>query len=300
MKKNRLLLLGILMAVTLTACGEGSTDNSKDSILQSGTDETQTESEEKWVISEIKNDFEWQKPRANNVNEAKEAELFFEDEKYKYYFEYAKSDDINVVYENRTKENVKAAFAAGHVDIYDLGQAGIGCFVVEKNPQEDAKKVIINIVDEAVYADLACERIYEDDDYLYYFTDMRSNQVFVYYTDGTRERINHALAAGRATIQDMDTYCVGYYKRDNIIDVVDLTENGKIECAQEKETLFEYAGYSYYFDCVKSMYIEIHYKNGKVETLRDAIDSRTDVKSLQELVRSIWDYSFDLHCEAVI
>ncbi len=212
-------------------------------------------------------------PKIFNIHDAESAELIYEDESYEYYFEVARSEDIKVIYEDNTKENVKDALAAGRIDIYDLGDAGIPVFVIDKNFKDGDTPKLINIVDATIGADMAAEKFYEDDVYQYFFSSSHSPMTFAYYTDGTRENIKTALTSGRATAEDMSYYGINYYKIANIVDVVDLTKHEDIECTQEREYFFENSAFNskFYFDCAKSMYIELHYKGGMVETLQEAI-----------------------------
>lgn len=222
MKRRSIVAICIMVLATLTACNDsqsGSMEDSETQSMSTGTGEvTQTETQSEWQIRKIVDDSEWMKPRVMNVKDAENAELIYEDEIYEYYFEYPISEYIHVVYEDRTKENIKDALAAERVDIYDLAEIGVGCFVLEKNPQEGSTAKIINIVDESEGGDLAIEYFYEDETYRYSFTAMISNWIYVYYTDGTREPIDEALAAERATIEDMNTYGIPYSKEAKLSD----------------------------------------------------------------------------------
>ena len=78
-------------------------------------------------------------------------------------------------------------------------------------------KTIINIVDTSKdNPDLcfatALEPIYADDTAVYSFSCIKSHYVFVYYVDGTKEDVQTALSAGRATIADLDRFGIEYYR----------------------------------------------------------------------------------------
>ena len=61
-------------------------------------------------------------------------------------------------------------------------------------------------------SDDALEGFWKDEEYTYYFSSIRSQYIIVYYSDGTQEPVRDAMAAGRATIADLDTYGIKYYK----------------------------------------------------------------------------------------
>ena len=154
------------------------------------------------------------KKDVTDIADCEEAECFFEDEQYEYYFISSKSALITVTYEDGSSENIKDAFANGKADIYDLGENGIGCFIKEKNPAAGNAKSVIHIVDESDFADTAYEKLYEDIEYQYGFSCMKSNSVFVYYSDGTRENVKSALEENRIAIRDLDTYNIDYLKTE--------------------------------------------------------------------------------------
>ena len=58
----------------------------------------------------------------------------------------------------------------------------------------------------------ALEGFFSDGEYDYYFPSIKSRYIDVYYSDGTSENIKDAIAAGRVTIADLDTFDIGYYK----------------------------------------------------------------------------------------
>lgn len=75
---------------------------------------------------------------------------------------------------------------------------------------------VIDIVDRAEKENLptddALEGFWKDEEYTYYFSSIRSQYIIVYYSDETQEPVRDAMAAGRVTIADLDTYGIKYYK----------------------------------------------------------------------------------------
>lgn len=75
---------------------------------------------------------------------AQALELFYEDDKNEYYFNCIKSQLIIVEYENGYKEDVKSAFANGHITLEDLDRFDVG-YITEKKTLETSQKDIVTI-----------------------------------------------------------------------------------------------------------------------------------------------------------
>lgn len=58
----------------------------------------------------------------------------------------------------------------------------------------------------------ALEKFYEDDNFEYFYSCIKSSYVTVTYTNGTKETVKDALANGNITIQDVNKYGIKYYK----------------------------------------------------------------------------------------
>ena len=56
------------------------------------------------------------------------------------------------------------------------------------------------------------EEIYRDNEWVYTLPDMRSGNIFVVYSDGTEQGIIEALAEGKVSITDLDTFDILYFK----------------------------------------------------------------------------------------
>ena len=80
----------------------------------------------------------------------------------------------------------------------------------------DPTVTVTDIIDRTKTEDLvtadALEGFYADDEYVYYFSSIKSQYIDVYYSDGTSENIKDAVARGRVTIADLDKFEIGYYK----------------------------------------------------------------------------------------
>lgn len=75
---------------------------------------------------------------------------------------------------------------------------------------------ITNIVDRTKTEPLttaeALEGFYNDGEYEYYFSSIKSHYIDVYYSDGMTENVRDAIGAGRVTIADLDKFEIHYYK----------------------------------------------------------------------------------------
>lgn len=87
----------------------------------------------------------------------------------------------------------------------------------EKPEPENNNLVIKNITDTTkLSSNFACAQaidvFYEDSNYKYYYTCIRSNYIVVEYTNGTKENIKVALKNNRIKITDLDKYNISYLK----------------------------------------------------------------------------------------
>jgi len=87
---------------------------------------------------------------------------------------------------------------------------------IEEDPTADYRppSVIVEIIDptddpDCAY-DTAIEKIYEDEDYLYYLDGLYSQHIIVHYADGKKEDIVSALNSKRALIEDLKKFEIQY------------------------------------------------------------------------------------------
>ena len=62
----------------------------------------------------------------------------------------------------------------------------------------------------------AMEQFYEDDNYVYYYSCMKSKYVVVKYANGFEETVEEALKYKSIKISDLDKYGINYYKEPKI------------------------------------------------------------------------------------
>ena len=87
----------------------------------------------------------------------------------------------------------------------------------EKPEPENNNLVIKNITDTTkLSSNFACAQaidvFYEDSNYKYYYTCIKSNYIIVEYTNGTKENIKVALKNNHIKITDLDKYNISYLK----------------------------------------------------------------------------------------
>ena len=88
---------------------------------------------------------------------------------------------------------------------------------LDDKKNNESKLEIKSIQDESIgRTDLvfaqALEKFYEDDNFEYFYSCIKSSYVTVTYTNGTKETVKDALANGNKTIQDVNKYGIKYYK----------------------------------------------------------------------------------------
>ncbi len=97
----------------------------------------------------------------------------------------------------------------------------VGCGKDKVEPTKDDNKEVIDgdyvLIDKTKeQPDFVCaealEGFYEDDDYLYYYSCIKSDYIVVRYKDGHEEPVKDALKNGKITIKDLDKYGISYYK----------------------------------------------------------------------------------------
>lgn len=135
-------------------------------------------------------------------------EKFFEDETHVYIFGNPKSDYLLVEYSDGSNENLKDSLKSGRCKISDLDKFGINYYAESKTIES-----IVDIVerDNLVTAS-AIEPFFEDEEYVYSFSSIRSHYVIVTFKDGTQKNIKEALSDGSAKICDLDWFGISYYK----------------------------------------------------------------------------------------
>ena len=303
--KRKLVCIILLSTIALTACTGVQTENTESTESQTQSETTESEAEvetkkEKKIIKEVEVRTEVENAeKILDIRDMPNPECFYEDETYEYYFLKPMSEYIFVSYEDGSSEWIKEAFESGHVELGDFRYLyKVDIFIKAKNRAVGAEPKVVNIATRTLkrnWIELGVfeETFYEEGKYSYYYKNSpysptRSECIFVYYDDGTRENMRPALENGRITLEDLQAFQFGGRKELNIEKVVDLTVTGDATCAQEKEVVCVDKKYKFYLECAKSPYIELYYKNGQKETLRDLMDAGELTDDIMEELRD-WD-----------
>ncbi len=139
----------------------------------------------------------------------------------------------------------------------------IGC---SNKPKEI--KTIVDKRDEGG-AFFVITEFYRDDKFSYTFSDSNMN-VIVYYKNGTHENAVQALKKGRITIDDFDTFNIGYDK-ERLYSFEIIDDSFKYELKQKTQNFYMDEEYVYYFPEEKLQYIRVEYPSGLVEGLTEAL-----------------------------
>ena len=119
----------------------------------------------------------------------KNIDIFYQDADYMYFFTEEMSNYITVIYEDGSWESLREALLTLHIRMSDLDKFGIKYYRSESQVE--------NIIDTTHGADDAFEAFYVDEDYIYEFPQIISQNITVYYKDGTSENLKDALKSGR-------------------------------------------------------------------------------------------------------
>ena len=137
-------------------------------------------------------------------------EVFYEDERYIYSFDYPQSSVIKAVYTDGSEQNVKDALNDGNIAISDLD-----AYSIKYNSEPKLIQTIIDHADrDGLGTPEALESFYSDENYVYYFPSIRSHYVIVYFKDGTEKTVKDALRDGSAIIKDLDYFGISYYAKE--------------------------------------------------------------------------------------
>lgn len=64
----------------------------------------------------------------------------------------------------------------------------------------------------------ALEEFYRDDNYIYFYSCIKSKYIVVRYKNGKEETVENALKKGTITIEDLDRFNIDYIKRENLVE----------------------------------------------------------------------------------
>lgn len=215
MKKIISIVLSLLFVLSFSGC-DGNGVSGEESSLDTNettkfdaeqpnggtTDETSSEHTEESTIDDISKEIYSIADISCGFGVGEAEEGFYSDSTHIYTFPNTVSKYIIVSYTDGTAENVKEALASNHIKITDLDKYGIG--------YSSEAKMVENIVDLTEWADDAIETFYQDENYIYTFSCIKSQYITVYYKDGSEQNVKDALAEGKIRITDLGYYGISY------------------------------------------------------------------------------------------
>ena len=207
MKKYVALALIIALALSLCSClnTDAETESGKQGTSENNNVNTDTTASKKELAEiTVTADINPGSPREDMK------EVFFEDEKHTYSFDYPQSSVIKAVYTDGSEQNVKDALDDGNIAIEDLD-----AYNIKYNSEPKLIQTIIDHADrDGLGTPETLESFYSDENYVYYFPSIRSRYVIVYFKDGTEKAVKDALRDGSAIIKDLDYFGISYYAKE--------------------------------------------------------------------------------------
>lgn len=156
----------------------------------------------------------------------------------------------------------------------------VGC---EKKPVEITD---ISLSGDLDYADTP-EQFWEDDEYTYIFSAIKSFDYTVFFSNGERMNLIDALKSGRAAIDDLDRFDIHYYKQAKKA-VTNISFSEDAVYGEAEECFWADDEYRYIFSCIMSWDCTVYYQDGTSENLIDALKSgRATIEDLER---------FDIFC----
>ena len=143
---------------------------------------------------------------------------------------------------------------------------------------KEGKKEIEEIVDLVARDNLSCdealEKFYQDENYTYSYSCIKSDNVIVKYNDGSEETVKDALQNNRITIQDLDKFNISYIKEE-------IENNKEFDFYLTKPELFDTIRFKLYAsNSVQRIYLagnieEFYVIHGGVLTLKEYMEQET-------------------------
>ena len=190
MKRKICLLLAVVLALSLAACGQTEPAGASDAPGVSAAPAV--------TVTKIVD-----RTRDELLVTPDVLEGFWHDDEYTYYFSSLKGTYIIVHYSDGTQETVLEALAAGRVTIADLDRFGIGYY----------KEPIVTVIGmECKEGVLDAPIIFWSDEEYDYWFPTTGTEVTVLLSDGHSWPLHDALMAELVTVSDLDRFGIKCYK----------------------------------------------------------------------------------------
>ncbi len=210
-KLTSVLLCFLVVAAMFAGCDtpeeRKSDTNSKDSLLHTSEDISETVSEETSEITVVAIENRYSKDYINDA-----LEPFYHDDEWVYSFANPISGYVFVVYSDGTEQKIKEALAEGRVDITTLDEFEFPYYKHKMKAGALSFEIIDKRGEQSDWNDTV-DTFYADEDYAYSFPNWDMHKyVIVEYEDGTTQNVKEALANGNITIADLDRFSIEYFK----------------------------------------------------------------------------------------
>lgn len=197
---------------------------------------------------------------------AQSLEEIYRDKTYKYYLSCQKSSSVFVQFDNGEKYTMKVALSKGYVTPAQIINKKYNLI---KKPIARGDFTIIDKVESCASA---IEEVYRDSTYKYTLSCIKSTAVIIEFDNGERYTLKDAL--NKKIVTPTQIINKGYNLKKvplarGDFKIVDNTPSG--QSIQEIEEIYTEGGVTYYFSTKKSQYVFIHFDNGEIYNIKDAL-----------------------------
>lgn len=179
--------------------------------------------------------------KEENIPTDSALELFWSEEEYEYFFPSIRSEYVVVLYTDGTRQTVAEALREGRITVADLDAFGIDYY---REPVVRVTDIIDRTETEFLATADALEGFWRDEEYIYYFSSIKSHYIIVHYSDGTQLPIREAMSRGDVTVADLDRFGIGYWKEEIVTAVGMECKEGVLDALK---LFWEDEKYKYYF-----------------------------------------------------
>ena len=184
-----------------------------------------------------------------------------------YYYHDASANDITVQFTNGRSYTLKAALESGLVTIAEVQRAGLN---VITQPMET--RFTINYP-RGNYAQVLTE-IHRDNNNIYYYHDASANDITIQFTNGRGYTLKSALSSGLVTIAEVQRAGLNVITEPIIAETRFTINYPRGNYAQVLTEIYRDNNNIYYYRDASANDITVQFTNGRVYTLKSALESR--------------------------
>ena len=198
-------------------------------------------------------------------------EKIHNDGMYEYYLPCIKSSNVYIKFSNGDKVPIKAALARGYVTAQDLLDKGYN--LLKQEISKDRGN--FTIIDVTGACAQALEKIYEDENYNYFLSCIKSSTVYVRFNNGEtftmKEALNQKYITPEQVIKKKYNLIKEAKKKErNDFNIIDDVES----CASAIEEVYRDDKYVYTLSCIKSESVIVEFDNGERYSLKEALNKK--------------------------